>query len=784
MKHSQRNSSLTSFKLLVATLLFSLISVFSAFGEIPLAKNGRADAEIIIRPNADAVLKYAASELSHWIKEISGAQLKVLNKSGNARYKILLQVNPKGFPEDLKKLKGNDGYAVRQKGNTVYLFASCSKGVLNGVYRLLFKNSDIIWARPNTKFGTIYSKNPNLALTKTDYLDVPVYIQRGWQLHPYAHVPSEEWLARNCSNWSIVGVTQCENKKWRKRWAKYGFSNEYGGGHNIAGLYIQEKKYYAKHPDFFPFKKGKRLNFSECKMGVQLCFSNPDMLKSFIKELDMRIKNNPDYETFRIMIEDNYNSCECKNCMKPIKLANGKTITHKHKAFRSTQFFMFLNKIARYMKKHYPEKRILTMAYFFTEIPPMCRLEPNIGLTLCLIYRDGKAPLNTKKNKKSNDNLKGWVKVTKNVVFREYYGLAPAFPRPLDAHAIADWQYVNKTYGLDRTYSQMYGDGIGHLTQGIKVWNFNSMYFWVLANGPWNPYLGVKALRTEFLKRVYGPAAEDVRKFYRLIEVNWLKDEAKSFWDDRTYVLWNSVVRKNKLEKQCRKLLEQAALKVNHPKGKKMLAELRATFEEKVADEAKLKITRVKKAPEFAPDFNSGDWEKAQVVDNFFTKAEQPARVKTEVRALYDKNNLYLGIRCFDKNSKKTFCENKKLAHNKWSRGKKIELFITGVSKDNKTDIYQVTLDFKGNIFDSLNRRSKWNFKFKHQQKLTPTGWSAMLTIPFKTLNVNINKKPDIRIMFIRYHFWMKNGKKKTRDISYWNKGAVHNYYGFGRIIF
>ena len=777
MKHSQRNSSLTSFKLLIVSLFCSLLSAFSAYGEIPLAKNGKANAEIVIKPNADVVLKYAASELSRWIKEISGAQLKVLNKSGNAPYKILLQVNPKGFPEDLKKLKGNDGYAVRQKGNTIYLFASCSKGVLNGVYKMLFKNSDIIWARPNTKFGTIYSKNPNLTLTKTDYLDVPVYIQRGWQMNPYARVSCEEWQVRNSSNWS--NVTLRRNKKWDK----YGNVIEYGGGHNLVKLYLRENKYFSKHPDFYPLRKGKRQRFRDNKGGVQLCFTNPEMLKYFIKEVDNKIKRYPEYKVIRIMIEDNYNSCRCKNCLKPIKIANSKSITPKDKAFYSTQFFIFLNKVAKHIKKHYPDKTVLTMAYYFTEIPPKCNLEKNIRILFCPIYRDGKAPVNSPKNKRTNNYIKAWLKLTNNFIFREYYGLAPAFPRPLDAIAIADWQYLNKDYGVNHTYSQMYGDEVGGKIHGPKAWDMNSMYFWVLANGSWNPYVGTKHLRDQFLKRVYGKAADDIRLFYSTIEKYWLKSKGKSMWDDNAFMLWNSVVRDNNLGPKLKQILKRASTKIKHPKRVKMFKSLQKTFLEKLSTQAGITVIKVKHAPEFEPNFKSKLWQKAKMVNNFYTNSEETPQVETEVRALCDNKNLYLGFKCFDSKINKTYCRSSNLTHKQWSRGKKIEIFITGYNKKNRPVYYQAALDVKGNYFDACNKNPKWNGKFPHKYSITPFGWSAMLTIPFETINVKPADIAKQKIMFVRYHFYDCPVRKRAmRNIGYWNKGAVHQPKGFGRI--
>ena len=44
------------------------------------------------------------------------------------------------------------------------------------------------------------------------------------------------------------------------------------------------------------------------------------------------------------------------------------------------------------------------------------------------------------------------------------------------------------------------------LTVGLAAWDFNAMYFWVLKLAM-EPYQGVKAMRREFLNRVFKDAA-------------------------------------------------------------------------------------------------------------------------------------------------------------------------------------------------------------------------------------------------------------------------------------
>jgi uncharacterized protein DUF4838/glycosyl hydrolase family 67 len=729
---------------------FAFFSLFSLLihAEIPLTKDKKALAEIVVDAKADKVIKYAASELQHWVEEISGAKLAIVNKPDKMKYKIILQVNPAAFEVDLKKMQDNDGYALREKGNKLYLIASKSKGILNGVFKLLFKNTDIIWARPNVEFGTLFSKNPNLTLTKTDYIDIPVYVLRGWQMIGSGYdIPSEIWQVRNGSNWSAATL------KYNSKFTKFGNVLEHGGGHNLVKSYITGKKYFKDHPDFFPLINGKRVRPTS-KRKVQLCFMNPEMTKAFIREVDKKIKKYPNYDTYRIMIEDNYNLCNCSKCVKPIKLANGKTIDKKDRAFRSTQFFLFLNQIARHMQKNYPGKKILTFGYFFTQISPHCKVEPNISISFCPIFKNSRATIQAPCNTKTKNKFAGWMKYTKNLTWREYFGLTGSYPRPIDAIAIADWQYVNK-FGINKTYSEMYSDAIGRRANGIKTWNTNSMYFWTLANASWNPYQDVKILRKEFLKRVYGKAANDVEEFYSILEKSWYQINGISRWNDKSSFVWRRSVEEQNLGEKCRKLLESAATKVSNAKSKKMLAALSKTFDEEMnlINDTRVYAVKVQKKPVFDPDFKSAEWQKAIPTDRFYMQGKAH-KDRTVLRILYDNKNLYFGIKCYYKDVKNMHYAAPNPGKKQFPNGEGFELFLSKAGATKKS-YSQVVVDPINNRYWGGRYAGKW----KSQAKITADGWSAMVTFSLARLGLKSAASGKFCGAFVR-QFMHKSAKK------------------------
>ena len=101
--------------------LFLMIAVAfstSLSAALPLAKNGKAAAEIVLPSNADDTLKLAASELQMWVKAICGAELPIVDAVSDAP-QIVLDPTSAKFPADKEQFSGNDGYSVREKGNKV-----------------------------------------------------------------------------------------------------------------------------------------------------------------------------------------------------------------------------------------------------------------------------------------------------------------------------------------------------------------------------------------------------------------------------------------------------------------------------------------------------------------------------------------------------------------------------------------------------------------------------------------------------------------------------------------
>ena len=81
-----------------------------------------------------------------------------------------------------------------------------------------------------------------------------------------------------------------------------------------------------------------------------------------------------------ITMEDNSIFDQSELSTKPIKTENGSVVQPNDPAYKSTLFFMFLNKVNRIVKAKYPDVKIVTFAYLFTDEPPVCDIDKNIQI--------------------------------------------------------------------------------------------------------------------------------------------------------------------------------------------------------------------------------------------------------------------------------------------------------------------------------------------------------------------------------------------------------------------
>lgn len=551
---------------------------------LALVHNGQAVSQIVLPAQAGATLQMASEELAHWLNAITGARVPVRDQAVTATettakttIKLGSEQARSRFAKDIQQLANTDGYAVRAHASDIYIFGATDKGTLNGVYAFLENNTDLIWPRPLQELGAVYSHQSNLNAVWADALSRPTTRLRGWATNNGQRPPHELWANRNKLNYPTGGGTDLDGSVRRRAAGNY---IEFGGGHNLHAWVDKDQ------PRFFPTIDGKKPE----KLNVwkhQLCFSQPDLPEIYTRNLLEYIKTKTpvDIDCMNVKIEDNWGVCECELCLSPLTLPDGRVLQNNDPAFRSTQFFIFLNAVTQGVNKVYPNLHIGTYAYFFTSTPPAVEVDKHIRIYFCpYVRKDQGSPLCSPINDHWWRMLTSWAKKSNNVVIREYYGIFSGF-RPLadviafDVRSYAKMGVLEDTSELNPDENFLYGKGT--LRGGGREWDFMAMDYWVVNRIYWDDTQDVEQLRKYYLRRTYREAAPAMERFFGDIRQEFYASDQPSGFVELSGMAKQMFVGKP-LGDSSRSQLADAMQAVKHPVSRMLLDVLSERFEQTI----------------------------------------------------------------------------------------------------------------------------------------------------------------------------------------------------------
>jgi hypothetical protein len=175
--------------------------------------------------------------------------------------------------------------------------------------------------------------------------------------------------------------------------------------------------------------------------------------------------------------------------------------------------------------------------------------------------------------------------------------------------------------------------------------------------------------------------------------------------------------------------------------------------------------------PTIDGSLNDDAWKEASIINELFQREPnpgEPVSEKTEFYFLYDHNNIYIGIRCFDDPEGITA---KELARDVSLGDDDRVQIILDTYLDGRSG-YWFQIGPRGSIGDALvNENGKdfnksWDGLWDGKAKITSEGWDGELIIPFKTLGF---KKGNSTwgLKLIRYI-------KRKSETSYWPETSLN----------
>ena len=781
-----------------------------------IVENNRAKAEIVLPffRSLNETEEYAAEELQKWIGSMTGAYVPVrIDHSvtetpyvsgkplSDVKVRIFIGASfaRKLFPADFKKIGRSDGFAVRTNVDpdgvrNIYLFGAIPRGTLHSVYEFLERNSDIIWARPKEELGTIYSETADFIVKDADFIDIPTSDYRAFQwIYHSPHRKEFDWQSRNRMN-RIGGH------------ARYGATFKSAGvGHGIQ-VYIPHKKYFETNPEYYPMNDaGKR-----SPAGGQICLLAYEMIPEYVKnmraDLAKTFNHLPRPESgkvdyFNLSIADNWLVCKCPKCVAPFVTEDGKTIQPEDPVFRSAQYYTFINKVAREIRKTNPNVTLGVYAYVFTSEPPPFALEKNIRIEYCPFVYDEKTPVYDKSSNGKWDNyLVRWGKVSKHTQVREYFGWANKFPRA-QAYRIRD----NGLYYLKHNIREFSAEHpmdskSSAYPPAEPTWDVSGMDAWLVARLWWNTEQDLEALRDQYITRVYREAAPQMKLYHDLQRDTFYATKLPSFYSDDILPLVSAYIMKPGIGGKMQKLLAEAYAAAKHPKSKELIARQQKHLAEWIEMAKNDKTVRadvpvVRDTKNIMDSFGAAIWEKAGATGDFIVadKGEnycKKAKFRSTARLLHDRENLYIYFQCYTPDMKNlAVSKSKDPSIEGIPRGDIMEFFLGHV---NNGVYYQFMFD-AGNpddpkldvVYDAQGQDNTWTCKWQRRVKRYDDRWEAIVKIPLDGIGLNVTQNNKLLFQPIRgkYYTFEKDGKKRTsREMASWNGGWVHQVPAFGEL--
>ena len=454
-------------KLALVACGLALVSSSVPAAELILAARGKAPAYTIVIPaKASPTQRYAAEELRDFTARMTGVTLAIATRGETLPEKAIV-IDSDGEGAAATSPLGEDGFRLKVNGARLYVTASPVRGALYGVYELLECFGGCRWY--SSWCDRVPARETFAVPDTLDEAQTPAFLMR------------EPFWFDVLAHGDFAARVRCNCRSWRSIEAKYG----------------------KDHPEYFALRDGKRRNETkgEVQWYVQLCLTNPDVLKLVVEGVKARIRQDPGAKFYGVSQNDNPYYCQCEKCAA----IDAEEDSHAGTVVR------FVNAVAEEIEKEFPNVVIETLAYQFSRKPPKkTRLRHNVIPCLCSIECDFARPIPTspyKDNIAFRDDIRGWSKQTDMLYVWDYTTNFRHYPHAFpNVYALQD----NIRFFRDNGVKCLFEQGA---YQGRHA-DFAELKAWLMAKWMWNPELPMKDLLDDFFNGYYGKGAPFVRAYF------------------------------------------------------------------------------------------------------------------------------------------------------------------------------------------------------------------------------------------------------------------------------
>jgi len=404
-----------------------------------LSSAGKSDYIISIDARASESEKWAAGELQHWLKEITGAELPVrdINEAYSGPQIIIgynnLVKNKTGAEPPVKS---DESFHYINSGPDICIYGGSHRGTMYGVMTFLEKELGCRWYTPAV---SVVPKRKEITFSAYDHSETPgIRVRNDFYFEAFDPL----WCARNKMNGAMGSTKDTLNseEKWAEARLQPGGIESYWAVHTFYPL-VPPEEFFDKHPEYYSLINNKR-TYHE----AQLCLTNSDVLRIVTERIKKIMRQNPGYLIYDVSQNDWDNPCQCDKCQAIVK----------QEGTEAGVVLWFVNKVAENIEKEFPDKYIGTLAYKYTRKPCKTILaRKNVVVRLCSIECCFSHDIKScPRNEAFLDDLKGWSAIAPNLYIWDY---------------VVYFQHYLMPYPNIRVFSQI--SGHSGRTMPLELWN-------------------------------------------------------------------------------------------------------------------------------------------------------------------------------------------------------------------------------------------------------------------------------------------------------------------------
>ncbi len=470
--------------------------------EITIVSSGKSPYSVVHSSDATEAEKNAARELTEHLRLASGAILPAKNE-GDKLDCPAIYVGRTAFAQShgiFFRDFGPEEWLIKAVGKDIVLGGGRPRGTLYAVWEFFERHVGVMWLDESYTF-----------LSKTDRLSVPANLElRGKPAFAvrgiYAYFKDEpekrvRFMARNRQNHFHDETNPAGAAEW-------GLLPVIGSPRACHTFYNYTRDWPAKYEGCFSVSSGgKRLRAISAVGPGQVCLSNPQTRQLFASRLREYIqadrKAQPENYPVIYVIEpnDNNDKCVCPACL---------ALEKKYGAYSGT-LLEFINAIADDISRDYPDVRVQTAAYMFSEKAPQGIVpRPNVLIKLAQLgsefgegSNDTMRPLSHPNNHKSLSQLRDWSALGRMSIWDYWILYGPGNEATVDIAAISSNLRLYQKNRVESVFVEC---------ESPDTCNFHSLRLWMGYQLMQDPDRDANLLVDKFMGAYYGAAAPFMRR--------------------------------------------------------------------------------------------------------------------------------------------------------------------------------------------------------------------------------------------------------------------------------